>query len=322
MSTTGPRFDDHQHYRRQGRRGLLLALGITGAFMLVELVGGLLTNSLALLSDAVHMLEHLFSQGMALGAFWLASRPASARRTYGYHRAEVLAALLNAITMSAVIAYISFEAVQRFQDPPEVKSGPMLLVASLGLVANAYVLMVLFRLAQVNINVRGVFIHALGDLAGSMGAVFAGILMFSFGWFLADPVISVVTAALLVPPALRLFWQTLHILLEGTPSELDLQKLADTLCGFRGVLSVHDLHAWALTSGYNALTAHVIVDKDLSRSQRDALLVEVRRAVMRQFAVHHVTLQIEPSSEEHQEEHEEHEDHSHWLHPPNGGNAP
>ena len=229
--------------RQRGRRSLALALGVTFVFMVVELVGALLTNSLALLADAFHMLEHVASQSLALGAFWLASRPATPQRSYGYHRAEILAALLNSFTMLLLIAYILFEASQRLQDTPEVRSLPMLVVASLGLGANAAVLLILRRTAQTSLNIKGVFLHSFGDLAGSLAAVTAGFLMLTLGWFLADPVFSMVSAAVILFAAVRLLWQTLPILLEGTPPGLDLQQLGTTIASFREVQSVHDLHA-------------------------------------------------------------------------------
>ncbi|MBI2867784.1 MAG: cation transporter [Chloroflexi bacterium] len=288
----------HQHGREIGgsRRRLLLALGITAAFLVVELVGGLLTNSLALLSDAGHMLADVASLMLALLVSWVATRPPSPQRTFGYRRAEILGALVNGLALWLVVAYVLYEALLRLNDPPQVDSAAMLAIAGVGLGANLLSIAVLRRAATASLNIRAALFHVMGDLLGSLGAIIAGSLMLAFGWYLADAVASIAIAVLVFVSSLKLLRQTFHILMEGTPPGLDLHALEAALHRFPGVSEVHDLHAWMLTSGYNAMSAHILVEPHMGRVQRDQLLTDMRRVLTRRFDLHHVTIQLEESA--------------------------
>ncbi len=278
------------------RRALAFALLITLAFLVVEVVGGFLTNSLALLADAGHMVTDVAALGLALLAAWFAQRPHSASRSYGYHRVEILATLLSGVALWAIAGYIFVEASGRFAHAPEVRSGPMLAVASVGLVANLVSARVLLGSGSRGLNIRAAFTHVLGDALGSVGAILAGILMLAFGWFLADPIISVLIGVILLASSARLIWPAIHILLEGTPEGLDLVELERSIQGAPGVLRVHDIHAWALTSGYNAVTAHVVLSEDATPGRHEAVLDHLRHLLPARFPVRHLTIQLEESS--------------------------
>ena len=278
------------------RKRLTIALALTFVFFVVEVVGGFLTGSLALLADAGHMLADIASLTLALIAIWIATRPHSSKRSYGYQRVEVLAAMVNGMALWLIVAFIMFEAVTRLGDPPEVDAGPMVVVASVGLVVNLIVVGVLRSSSQESLNMRGAFLHVVGDALGSLGAIAAGIAMVAFDWYLADPVVSNVIGLLILWSSGHLLLHTFHVLLEGTPRELDLQELEAVIKGTNGVLEVHDIHAWTLTSGYNAMTAHVVVADDYPRSQREALLDQFRHMIPASFPIHHLTIQMEESS--------------------------
>ncbi|MEE9286285.1 MAG: cation diffusion facilitator family transporter [Dehalococcoidia bacterium] len=275
------------------RTRLAVALGITVVFLVVEIVGGLLTNSLALLADAAHMGADVAALSLALFAGWVATRPSSPRRSYGYHRAEILAALFNGAILVAVSAAVIIGAARRLQSPPEVDSGPMLIVASLGLLANLGSASVLLRSSRRSLNVRGALYHVMGDTLGSVGAIVAGALMVAFSWFRADPIIGIFIGGLILMSSFRLLWPAVHILLEGTPRELDLEDLEQTIVGTEGVRAVHDLHAWALTSGLNAMTAHVVVDERVPPEGREAVLERLRHSIPDRFPMRHLPIQLE-----------------------------
>ena len=278
------------------RRVLAVALLITAVVLAVEVVGGVLTNSLALLADAGHMVTDVAALGLALFAAWFAGRPHSPTRSYGYHRVEILAALANGLALWAIAGYIFVEASRRFQEAPEVNSGPMLAVAAAGLVANLVTARMLSGGSGRSLNMHGAFLHVLGDALGSLGAILAGILMLLFGWFLADPIISVFIGVIVLVSSARLVWPAVHILLEGTPKDLDLGELEAAIQDTVGVLQVHDLHAWALTSGYNAVTAHVVLSEEASRESHEEVLDRLRHMLPARFPVGHLTIQLEESS--------------------------
>lgn len=257
------------------------------------MVGGILTNSLALLADAGHMASDVGALGLSLAALWLASRPSSGRRTYGFHRAEVLAALVNSLTLMAIAGYVFWEASRRFADPPAVHSGPMLAVAGVGLTANLVSAAVLSRHAGSGLNVRSAFLHVVGDAAASVGVIVAGIVMLTTGWFIADPMISVVIGALIMVGAFRLTWETTQVLLEATPPGLSTSDIQKAMLDTSGVQGIHDLHVWTVTSGFVSLSAHVETDQD--HDQHD-ILVELRRLLARLFGIEHATIQLESSA--------------------------
>jgi cobalt-zinc-cadmium efflux system protein len=256
-------------------------------------VGGILTNSLALLADAGHMASDIGALGLALAAIWLASRPASERRTYGFHRAEVLAALASSLALIAVAGYVFWEASRRFADPPDVQSGPMLGIAAVGLGANIVSVTVLFRHSGSGLNVRAAFLHVVGDAAASVGVIVAGIIMLTTGQFIADPLISVAIGALILVGAFRLTWETTQVLLETTPSGLSASAIQQGMLETKGVLGIHDLHVWTVTSGFVSLSAHV--ETEQAQDQHD-VLVELRRLLAQRFGIEHATIQLETSA--------------------------
>jgi cobalt-zinc-cadmium efflux system protein len=266
---------------------------VTAAILLAEVVGGILTGSLALLADAGHMASDIGALGLSLAALWLASRPPSAHRTYGFHRAEVLAALVNSLALMAVAGYVFWEASRRFADPPAVHSGPMLAIAAAGLAANVVSAVILSRHTGSGLNVRAAFLHVIGDTAASVGVIAAGVIMLTTGWFIADPVISVIIGALILVGALRLTWETTQVLLEATPPGLSIGDIQQAILDTSGVQGIHDLHVWTVTSGFISLSAHV--ETDQAHDQQD-VLVELRRLLARLFGIEHATIQLESSA--------------------------
>jgi len=288
----------HQRAREGNRRGLTIALFITASIMVLEFAGGLLTNSLALLSDAGHMLSDTGSLLLSLGAIWLARRPPSPRKTYGYYRFEILAALLNGVTLFVISALILREAYQRFQQPPPVASGYMIAVAAFGLVANLGSILALRSQGDVhdNVNVRGAYLHVIGDTLGSVGAILAGVLMLLFGWYIADPIISAVVAFLILRSAWGIVDRAIHILLEGTPETVDFEEARQVLTALPGVLDVHDLHLWTITSGLDSLSCHLVVEDE---ADSQVILQEAIDAAARRFGIEHTTIQVEKSELRH-----------------------
>ena len=264
--------------------------------MVVEVIGGLAADSLALLADAGHMLADAVAIGLALLAMWLAGRPATIDRTYGFHRSEILAALLNGLALLLIAAWIFFEAYHRFSEPPQAQGTLMLGVGLVGLVVNLAAAWVLRRAARESLNVEGAFLHVVGDLLGSIGVVAAGALIVSSQWFIADAVFGFLIGVLIVFASSRLLWKVWHVLIEGTPSSLDLDGLCRRLEQMDGVTGVHDIHAWTITSGYDVLSAHV--SAELARVTRpNDLLGRIREVASQEFNVGHVTIQLEDSRE-------------------------
>jgi cobalt-zinc-cadmium efflux system protein len=266
---------------------------VTTTILLVEVVGGILTNSLALLADAGHMASDVGALGLSLGAVWLATRPPSRRRTYGFHRAEVLAALLNSLALIAVAGYVFWEASQRFADPPDVHSGPMLAIGTVGLGANLVSAALLFRQRGQSLNVRAAFLHVVGDAAASVGVIVAGIIMLTTGQFIADPAISVFIGVLIMAGGFRLTWETTQVLLEATPPGVSVRDIQEAMLSTAGVLGMHDLHVWTVTSGFISLSAHVETDQ---ARDHDELLVELRQLLAQRFCIEHATIQLETSA--------------------------
>ena len=290
----------HEHgeesRERVNRRPLLIALLITATFLVVEVIGGLLTNSLALLADAGHMVTDVAALGLSLFAIWLASRPATAERSFGFYRAEVLAALVNSATLIAISIYIFWEAFQRLGEPPDVKSGPMLVVAVAGLVANAASAWVLMRGGghEENLNTRGAFLHVVGDMLGSVGAIVAALIMLATGWYLADPILSALIGMLILWNSWRLLRESVDVLLEATPPAIDPLTVRRAVVEVPGVSGIHDLHIWTVTSGFIAMSGHIEVTGE--RPWRD-VLGEVNVLLRDRFGIAHVTLQPEDPSD-------------------------
>jgi cobalt-zinc-cadmium efflux system protein len=278
----------HAH-ARSGSRALALALVLVLGFAAVELVAGLLAGSLALLADAGHMLTDVAALGLSVFAIRLARRPPSARRTYGYVRLEILAALVNGATLLVIAGLIIFEAWQRLRAPLTIDAPIMLSVASVGLVVNVAGAVLLHRHAHENLNVRGAYLHVLGDLLGSVGAIAAGIVVLTTGWTPVDPIASMAIALLILFGAWKLVREATDVLLESVPAHVDLAAIVADLAGIEGLDEVHDVHVWTLTSGFVALSAHGVIDDPGVHTR---VLDEVRTR-MQAHGVEHVTFQIE-----------------------------
>lgn len=289
----------HHHGKGASKRALGIALSIITFFLVVEVIGGFMTNSLALLSDAGHMLSDAMALLLSLLAFIMASRPPSAERTYGLHRFEILAALVNGVTLVVISLVILWEAYQRLWDPPEVASGTMVAIAAIGLFANIAAAFVLMRGDyKNNVNVRSAFLHVLGDLLGSVGAIIGGLLMMWFDWYLADPLISIIVAVLIMFSAWRVTKESVNILMEAVPSRIDTRKIKERLEQISGVQEVHDLHVWTVTSGFDSLTCHLTVHDSLPSYP---ILNEAIRILHDEFGIPHTTIQVENSSIRHAE---------------------
>lgn len=283
---------DHHVVSRGLVRPLVIAMAIIGAFMVVELVGGLLSGSLALMSDAGHMLTDTLALGLSLAAVRVALRPPTEERTFGYHRAEILAALVNGSTLILISMLIFYEAARRLMAPPEVDSTLMLAVAVAGLVANAAAASLLRDRSRHNLNARGAYLHIMGDLLSSVGVIVGAVLMLAFGWWLADPVISVLIGVIILAGAWRLVTQSTHILLESVPAHLTLEEVREALMGVEGVVMVHDLHVWTLSSGLYAMSAHIVVE-DARVSDYGRMMANCRDMLRERFGISHTTIQLE-----------------------------
>jgi cobalt-zinc-cadmium efflux system protein len=267
-------------------------LAITSVFCVAEVLGGLWTHSLALIADAGHMLTDVGSLALALVAARFAARPATPGKTFGYYRAEILAALVNGVTLVFVALYIFYESFRRFQGPPEIDVIPMVVIAVGGLIANLVTAHVLSGSRDQSLNVRGAFLHVLGDILGSLGAIAAGVVMYATKWYLADPIISIVIGILVLVSSRRLLLEAINVLMEGVPAHLDVEAIEAAMKKVSGVVQVHDLHVWTVTSGFDALSAHALVQNGLSRAQTQALLSQLHEAV-HGFGVEHTTFQLE-----------------------------
>jgi cobalt-zinc-cadmium efflux system protein len=281
----------HPHdHRSASRRALTIVLLLTLAFTVVEVVGGVLTDSLALLADAGHMVSDVVALALALIALTLAQRPSSPRRSFGFQRAEILAAFVNGLALVLVSAWIVWEAIQRFDDPPEILGGWMLVVALVGLAVNAFAATILLRSGRESLNIDAAFRHVLADLLGSAGVLVAALVIVLTGWERVDPIVSILIAVLIVASAWTILRDSTAILMEETPSGIDADEVARAIVEVDGVASVHDLHVWRITSGFDALSAHVLVGQgeDCHARRRD-----VERMIAERFGITHTTLQVD-----------------------------
>ncbi|WP_017755160.1 cation diffusion facilitator family transporter [Calidifontibacillus oryziterrae] len=290
----------HGHTREGNKKGLMIALIITAGIMLLEFFGGLLTNSLALLSDSGHMLSDASSLALSLVAMWFATRPASPNKTYGFYRFEILAALFNGVTLFLIAGFIIVEAYERFLEPPTVASASMIAIATIGLLANIGSAFALLQKGDVkdNVNIRSAYLHVIGDALGSVGAIIAGLIMYFFNWYVADPLISVVVALLILRSAWGVVKHTVHILMEGTPITIDQKEVKETLLEIDGVINVHDLHIWTITSGLDSLSCHLLVEDD---HDSQTILQQAITTIEYKFKIQHTTIQVEKSNLQHAE---------------------
>lgn len=278
--------------RTENRNRLRWALALAASFMVAEVVGGIAANSLALLADAGHMLSDVAALGLSLFALWMAGRPSGSGKTFGYHRVEILAALVNGATLVALAVWIVVEAVGRLDAPPEVR-GPLLLVVAVGgLVVNLIALAVLHGGRDESLNVRGAWLHVMADALGSVQAIGAGALIWAFGWYWVDPVASIVIAVLIVYSSWSLLQEAVSVLMESAPGHLDVDEVRDAILRVEGVGEVHDLHVWTITSGFVALSAHVVAEEGAERN--GDLLPVLREELHDRFGIEHVTIQVEP----------------------------
>jgi cobalt-zinc-cadmium efflux system protein len=270
----------------------MITLVLAAVYMVAEFVGGLISHSLALLADAGHMLSDVASLALSCFAVWLSDRPAGTQRTFGYYRAEILAALLNGAALIAVAIFILVEACKRLQDPPEVQGGLMMAIAVGGLIVNLAGLFILHGGRNENLNIRGAWLHVMSDTLGSVAVIVSGVLITLGGWHWVDPAISILISLLIVFSSWRLLADAAWVLMEGAPSRIDVNRVRLALNESPGVSDVHDLHIWTIASGLDSLSCHVVSDE--SQTHVD-LLESLRSMVHQEFGIDHVTIQIEPA---------------------------
>ncbi len=258
--------------------------------MIVEAVGGYLTNSLALIADAAHMFTDTGALGLALIAIWFAERPATPHKTYGYYRTEILAAFINSLVLLLISFFILYEAWQRLNHPPEVLSGPMLVIATVGLIINLIGMKLLFEGSANSLNMKGAYLKVFSDMLGSIGVIVASLLIMFKGWEIADPIASIAMGLFILPRTWNLLKQVTHVLLEGTPTHIEIDEVEQELSRIKGVVSIHDTHIWTITSGIDAMTAHVEIE-DFSAA--NAILIEIKKVLVEKFKILHSTIQLE-----------------------------
>lgn len=286
---------DHGHAhgarRKRDARRLWITLALTSSYMLAEVIGGLWANSLALLADAAHMLSDAGAVALALFAIWIAARPPTPKRTFGYYRVEILAALAHGAVLAAIALFVVVAAIDRLREPSEVRGLGMMVIAAGGLTMNIIGLLVLRGGRHHSLNIRGVWLHVLSDALGSVGVLISGALILAFGWYWADPTASLIIAALVLVSAWKLLKEVVAVLMEGAPGHIDVDAVRDAIVGQPGVKEVHDLHVWSITSGMESLSGHVVVEDDAP--SQHLMLRDLRELLRRRFGIHHVTIQVE-----------------------------
>jgi cobalt-zinc-cadmium efflux system protein len=282
---------DHAHPSRgHNRRRLVAVLVLTALVLAVQAVGGLLTGSLALLADAGHLLTDVVGLGLALFAMKVAERPPTEERTYGYHRVEILAALVNGAVLVGICFFILYEALERFRNPPAVASGIMLALGVLGLGVNLAGVFLLRSGSRDSLNVKGAYFEVLSDMLSSLGVIVAALVMWTTGWYYADPIVSAGIGLFILPRTWSLLREAVHVLLEGAPAHIELAEVRRAIEGVTGVERVHDLHVWTLTSHSHVLTAHAVITQGASDSE---VLGAIRETITARFEIGHVTIQVE-----------------------------
>ncbi len=280
----------HSHRFQSSRWRLTLAFATQAAFFIVELVGGILTNSLALLADAGHMLSDVGALGLSLLALYFTLKPPTAKKTFGYHRLEILAALINGLALWAMAVYIFYEGYRRFLQPPEISVVPVIIIASLGLLVNLFGVVILYPARAHGLNLRSAFLHLVADSLGSIAVIIAGVAIFFKGWYWLDPVAGAAIAVLIIIGSWQLVFEAADILLESTPKDIDLEEVENALYEHPGVRQIHDLHIWTIASGLHALSVHIAVDDD---QNRDCITLELEELLLHRFGIEHTTVQLE-----------------------------
>lgn len=285
--------DEHHHHHGISIQGKFrFAIIFTALILVFEIIFGILTNSLALLSDAAHVFSDIFSLAISWFAIYLSTLAATDKRTYGYHRAEVLAAFFNGISLLAIAGWIFYEAIHRFMDVPEVKSLPMLIAASIGLVANLIIVWIFRGESHENLNVRSAVLHVIGDALSSVGVIVGGVIMLLTEWYVVDAILSCVIALVILFGGWRVVRESVHILLEGSPRNASAQAIAASLRSIDAVKDIHDLHIWVICSHYKSLTAHVLIDEeDVPNMQH--ILHQINALLGDKFGLRHSTIQLE-----------------------------
>jgi cobalt-zinc-cadmium efflux system protein len=282
--------DHHAQRYQRSRRPLSLALVTQLIFFVVELVGGLLTNSLALIADAGHMLSDVVALGLSLVALIYTQKPHTAQKTYGYHRLEILVALVNGLALWGISAYILFDAYKRLPHPPAIPSLPLMIIAGLGLLVNLFGVLILYPSRDQSINLRSAFLHLLADSLGSIAAIAAGLAIFLKDWYWFDPLAAAIIAVLILFGSWQLVREAADILMEGTPRHIDLAAMSSALEAHPGVVEIHDLHVWSISSGLFAMSVHVVLGDSWDR---DCLTWELEEILAHRFGLDHATIQLE-----------------------------
>jgi cobalt-zinc-cadmium efflux system protein len=281
----------HHHHASNNKKALLWSFILISSFMIVEVIGGLITNSLALLSDAGHMLSDAAALGLSFFAIKMGEKVSTQSKTFGYKRFEILAAALNGLTLIIISLYIFYEAFNRFLQPPEVQSLGMLTISSIGLLVNIVAAWILMRGDKdENLNVRSAFLHVIGDMLGSVGAIIAALLIYFFDWGMADPIASVIVAILIIISGFRVTKDSIHILMEGAPVQIDIEGIKQALKNIPLVKDVHDVHVWSITSDYHSFSCHISIQDE---GKHDAVLHRAQSILHDKFGIEHSTIQIE-----------------------------
>lgn len=292
----------HDHAHGANKKALTISLILITSFMIVEIIGGVLTNSLALLSDAGHMLSDAISLAVALAAFKMGEKAADSARTFGYRRFEILAAVFNGVTLIVIAVFIVVEAAGRFVNPPEVATTGMLIIAALGLIINIIVAKILMSGdTHDNLNMKGALLHVFGDLLGSVAAIVAALSIMFFGWGFMDPLASVIVAILIAVSAFRILRQSLNVLMEGVPENIDVDTVINTINNIEGVEDAHHLHVWSISSGMIAMSIHVVVNGKLNVHETQKIIHRIDEK-MKHENIEHVTVQVECKHHEHDDE--------------------
>ncbi|MFL5382024.1 MAG: cation diffusion facilitator family transporter [Longimicrobiaceae bacterium] len=285
---------DHARASRDSARRLSLTLALQAAYLVAEVVGGLAANSLALLADAGHMLSDVAALALSLFAVWIAQKPATGRRTFGYYRTEILAALANAATLIAISIYIFYEAFQRLRAPEPVVGALVVWIAIGGLLVNGIGAALLHGGREHSLNIRGAWLHLMTDAAGNVGVIVGGVLIWAWGLAWADPVVSILIGVLVIWSSWGLLKDSVGVLLEGAPAHVDVGAVRAAVLEVEGVEEVHDLHVWTIASGIEALSCHVVVGGRDERRASGEILADVHKLLHERFGLHHLTVQIEP----------------------------